>query len=106
MKEAARKLTAADLERLVERTLGDYERSAERFWAGTRDHDVSQNYAALLGSIETPPPFSLLDFGCGPGRDLAYFRSLGHEVTGLDGCAAFVRAARAHVGCEVLQQDL
>src|SRR5262245_3736843 len=105
MNEAGGKLTAADLERLVARTLGDYERSAEVFWQGTRDHDVSQNYGALLERIEAPPPYVLLDLGCGPGRDLAYFRALGHEAVGLDGCAAFVGAARARTGCEVLEQD-
>jgi hypothetical protein len=32
--------------------------------------DVSQNLAALLRHIEGEPPFTTLDFGCGPGRDL------------------------------------
>jgi len=66
---------------------------------------VSQNYAALLGAIEGTPPFSILDLGCGPGRDLAYFRSLGHQAVGLDGCAAFCAMARKHSGCEVMEQD-
>jgi SAM-dependent methyltransferase len=47
----------------------------------------------------------LLDFGCGPGRDLAYFRSLGHEAIGLDGSARFVTMARTATGCEVMHQD-
>src|SRR5215471_17662383 len=59
----------------------------------------------LKSEHRSGPAVALLDFGCGPGRDLAYFRSLGHEVTGLDGCAAFVEAARARTGCEVWQQD-
>ena len=99
------RLTAADLEHVASRTLAHYDASAQSFWEGTRHHDVSQNYAALLGAIEAPPPFTLLDFGCGPGRDLLYFRSLGHEAIGLDGSAAFVEMARANTGCEVLHQD-
>jgi SAM-dependent methyltransferase len=87
------------------RTIAHYEANAGAFWQGTRDHDVSQNYTALLGSIESSPPFSILDFGCGPGRDLAYFRSMGHEAVGLDGCASFCAMARKHSGCEVLEQD-
>ena len=59
---------------ITARTLAHYDAAAEEFWAGTRDHDVSQNRAALLDAIEGEPPFSILDFGCGPGRDLAYFR--------------------------------
>jgi SAM-dependent methyltransferase len=87
------------------RTLAHYQASAESFWEGTRDHDVTENYAALLESLECPAPCTLLDFGCGPGRDLAHFRSIGHEVVGLDGCAAFCEMARAYTGCEVLHQD-
>jgi SAM-dependent methyltransferase len=87
------------------RTVAHYEANAERFWEGTRDHDVTQNTAALLGAIEAPPPFTILDLGCGPGRDLTYFRSLGHAAVGVDGCHAFCEMARSHSGCEVLEQD-
>jgi SAM-dependent methyltransferase len=98
-------LTSAELGTLSARTLAHYDAAAEAFEAGTRTHDVSQNYAAFLGAIEGTPPFHLLDFGCGPGRDLAYFRSLGHEAVGLDGAARFVAIARSATGCEVLHQD-
>jgi SAM-dependent methyltransferase len=98
-------LSPADLEQLTARTLAHYDSSARSFWEGTRHHDVSQNYAALLDAIEAPPPFTLLDFGCGPGRDLLHFRSLGHEAIGLDGSAAFVEMARANTGCEVWHQS-
>ena len=86
-------------------TLAYYEANAEDFWAATKDHDVSQNRAALLDAIEGPPPYALLDFGCGPGRDLAHFRSLGHDAVGLEGCAAFAAMARRFSGCQVLHQD-
>ncbi len=86
-------------------TIAYYDRSAETYWDGTRDHDVSQNTAALLDAIEGDPPYSILDLGCGPGRDLYFFRSLGHDVTGLDGSKKFVAMARAYSGCEVLHQD-
>ena len=33
------------------RTLGHYDKHAEDFWQGTRDHDVSQNMNALLAAI-------------------------------------------------------
>jgi SAM-dependent methyltransferase len=87
------------------RTLADYEANAARFWEGTKDHDVTQNRAALLDAMEGPAPFAILDFGCGPGRDLAYFRSMGHEAVGLEGCHAFCEMARSYSGCEVLEQD-
>jgi SAM-dependent methyltransferase len=98
-------LTRAELEALTRRTLGHYDAVAEAFDDGTRDHDVSQNYAAFLGAIEGPAPFTLLDFGCGPGRDVAYFKSLGHEAVGLDGAARFVAMAHTATGCEILHQS-
>jgi SAM-dependent methyltransferase len=103
--EVPQPLSAAELEALCARTLAHYDATAESFREGTWDHDVSQNYAALLSAIEVPPPFTLLDFGCGPGRDLAYFRSLGHEAIGLDGSANLVEMAREATGCEVLHQN-
>ena len=94
-----------DLGRIAAVTLGHYDLHAEEFWQGTRDHDVSQNIAALLQYIETDPPFEILDFGCGPGRDLRTFQRLGHHATGLEGSERLAAMARAYSGCEVLQQD-
>ena len=87
------------------RTLEHYKQRAEDFRAGTRDHDVSQNIAALLRHIGAAPPLTILDFGCGPGRDLRTLFSLGHVAIGLDGAARFAEMARADSGCEVWQQD-
>ena len=95
-----------ELRRVSAETLDHYGRAADEFWEGTRHHDVSQNRAALLSHIEGAAPFALLDLGCGPGRDLHHFASLGHEAVGLDGCARFCEMARRHAGCEVLHQDL
>jgi SAM-dependent methyltransferase len=98
-------LTREDLDRIEALTLTHYDGQAEYFWAATRDHDVSQNIAALLQWIEAPPPFTILDFGCGPGRDLRTFSRLGHVAVGLEGSAHFVEMARAYSGCEVLRQN-
>jgi len=86
-------------------TLAHYNDRAEAFWEGTRDHDVSQNIAALLDPIEAEPPDTMLDLGCGPGRDLAAFKALGHVAIGLDGAKRFVDMARDRTGCEVWCQD-
>jgi len=94
-----------DIEQITRRTLEHYERNAQAFLEGTRDHDVSQNIAALLDAIEGTAPFRILDLGCGPGRDLRTFKSLGHEPVGLDGSAHFVEMAQSWSGCTVWQQD-
>ncbi len=94
-----------DLDAITARTLAHYDASAESFWQGTRDHDVSQNHQALLNAIEGAPPFTLLDLGCGPGRDLVFFRSLGHTAVGLEGSPRFVAMAESLSGCEVIHQD-
>jgi SAM-dependent methyltransferase len=93
---------SAEITRL---TLEHYSRRAEAFWQGTRDHDVTQNVAALLRAMEGVPPFSILDLGCGPGRDLKTFADLGHVPIGLEGSEAFAEMARAHSDCRVWQQD-
>ena len=94
-----------ELAQVSARTLGHYNRHADDFRAGTRDHDVSHNIRALLRAIPADPPLKILDFGCGPGRDLQAFRRLGHRPVGLDGAEQFVAMARAETDCEVWHQD-
>jgi len=94
-----------DIETLSSSTLNHYESNAASFWEGTRNHDVTQNYEALLSALPNRKGLKILDFGCGPGRDLFYFKSFGHLPTGLDGSKAFCDMARAHSGCPVLQQN-
>ena len=101
----ASKLSKSHLAETSSTTLNHYDRHADSFWRDTRDHDVSQNIDALLGSLTGTGPFRILDFGCGPGRDLKVFRDLGHEAVGLEGAARFVEMARDYSGCEVWQQD-
>jgi SAM-dependent methyltransferase len=98
-------LTPAKLAETSAITLAHYNQNAQGFWEATRDHDVSQNRDALLQSLSGPGPFRILDFGCGPGRDLRAFKDLGHEAIGLDGASRFVELARRYSGCEVWLQD-
>jgi SAM-dependent methyltransferase len=99
------KLNPQDLEKIASLTLDYYNQRAEEFWQGTRDHDVKQNIAALLQWIEGKAPFTILDFGCGPGRDLKVFSELGHIAVGLEGAAHFVTIARTYSGCVVWLQN-
>ena len=98
-------LNLDQLKDLTRRTIGHYEFNAESYRTGTADHDVSQNYSALLDSIESKKPFKILDLGCGPGRDLKYFKSLGHIPVGVEGSETFVEIARKSTGCDVFNMD-
>jgi len=98
------KLDAREVEAVASRTLRHYEKRAEDFRQGTQGHDVSQNIEVLLQHIEGEPPFTILDLGCGPGRDLKAFVELGHAPIGLEGSAGFGAMARAE-GFEVWEQN-
>jgi len=98
-------LNLDQLQELTRRTIGHYEFNAESYRTGTADHDVSQNYAALLDAIETEKPFKILDLGCGPGRDLKYLKSLGHIPVGVEGSETFVEVATKLSGCVVYHMD-
>jgi SAM-dependent methyltransferase len=104
--DAAMPFTPEELDRIAASTLAHYDESAEDFWQGTRDHDVSQNVAAFLRHLQGAAPFAILDLGCGPGRDLKTFSELGHAAIGLEGAPRLAAMARAHSGCEVWQQSL
>ena len=98
-------LDTGALEAISIDTLKHYENRADDFWEGTRGHDVTQNIDALLQSIEGEPPYAILDFGCGPGRDLKAFAERGHRAVGLEGAARFAEMARQYSDSEVWHQD-
>lgn len=86
-------------------TLSHYDQNADSFWEGTKDHDVTQNREAFLAPFAEGKKLDILDFGCGPGRDVKYFQSLGHRPVGLDGSTVFCNMARQYTQCEILQQN-
>lgn len=99
------KHTPQDIKDLADQTLDYYNQKAEDFFAGTIDHDVDQNISALLQFIVGDAPFTILDVGCGPGRDLKTFKERGHIAVGLEGAPRFVDMARSYSGCDVWLQD-
>ena len=94
-----------DLEEIEKFTIAHYEDNAESFRVGTKDHDVSQNVAALLGALPKDKTLDILDFGCGPGRDMCVFKSLGHRPVGLDGSKEFCKMAQQLSDCPTLNQQ-
>ncbi len=97
--------TKKQLNQISKKTISHYDDNASGYFSGTKDHDVSQNIDSLLSSIKSKPPFKILDFGCGPGRDLKTFKQMGHQAIGLDGSIKFVEMAKKFSQCEVWHQD-
>ena len=93
-----------DLEEIEKFTIWHYENNAESFRVGTKDHDVSQNIAAFLGALPKEKKLDILDFGCGPGRDVNVFKEMGHRPIGLDGSKEFCKMTQQLSNCTVLHQ--
>ncbi len=89
-----------------ELTIAAYDRMADDYFAETRERDLQADYELLFRHLPGTGARDLLDLGCGPGRDLRYFASLGHRAIGVDGSARFVAMAQSYSGCPVLHQDL
>ena len=54
-------LLADQLTQIEEITLGHYDANALSFWQGTKDHDVTQNYQALLRQFPVGQTLDILD---------------------------------------------
>ena len=88
-------------------TLAYYEEHAKRFFVGTVDINMTMLHASFRSYM--PPYASILDAGCGSGRDTLYFASRGYQVTAFDYSPALVKLATKLTGQEVLNlsfQDL
>ena len=99
-------LTVEQLAQISRSTIEHYNNKAHEFRRATWQHDVSQNIQSLLKHAGPHHPLSILDLGCGPGRDLVQFSRLGHKAIGLDGAEMFCQMARQASGCDVWHQDL
>lgn len=84
-------------------TLDYYEKNAKEFADSTADVDFSETQDLFLKELKVGA--SVLDFGCGSGRDSKCFLKKGFKVTALDGSAKLCRIAEEKIGIPVLQMD-
>ena len=82
-------------------TLAYYEDNAKKYFDGTLNINMTVLYRPFLEYM--PPYASILDAGCGSGRDTLYFASRGYQVTAFDYAPALVDLANKLTGQEVLQ---
>lgn len=89
-----------------------YNQNAKQFYDGTVDVDMTSLYERFLKGVRVGG--SVLDAGCGSGRDSKAFLSLGYEVCAFDASEPLVALAKEHTGIavqhrtfdEVTEQDM
>ncbi len=77
-----------------------YNQYAHEYFERTVDLDVDENRERFMELI--PDGGSILDLGCGSGRDSACFKDRGYDVTAVDGSAQMCSLASIHIGQDVL----
>ena len=83
----------------MDHTIDYYNLNAENFIESTQNVDMHQAQDRFLRLLDENA--SILDFGCGSGRDTKYFLDQGYQVTATDGSAELCRLASAFTGIEV-----
>lgn len=84
-------------------TIDYYEKNAKSFAINTADIEFSEMQDRFLSELKEGA--SILDFGCGSGRDTHYFLKKGYKVTALDGSAELCWIAEEKTGIPVMQMD-
>ena len=64
-------------------TIDYYNANAQKYVERTRSVEFEEMQNRFLDKLKEGS--SILDFGCGSGRDAKYFRERGYEVTAIDG---------------------
>ena len=80
-------------------TIDYYNLNAENFIESTQNVDMHQAQDRFLQLLDENA--SILDFGCGSGRETKYFLDKGCRVTATDGSAELCRRASVFTGIEV-----
>ena len=80
-------------------TINYYNQNAESFIANTQNADMHPTQERFLRLLDANT--SILDFGCGSGRDTKYFLEKGYQVTATDGSAELCRLASEFIGIKV-----
>lgn len=83
------------------KTLNYYRENTADFVKGTINADMGFNLKKFLDRV--PKQGSILDFGCGSGRDTKTFLELGYEVEAVDGSPELCKIASEYTGVPVKQ---
>lgn len=80
-------------------TLNYYNENAEEFTASTINVDFTSVQDKFLNKLSSNS--SILDFGCGAGRDTKYFLEKGYIVDAIDGSEELCKLASEYTGIDV-----
>ena len=82
-------------------TIDYYNQYASNIFEETVDQEVEEIRQEFLDMLEEGD--TILDLGCGSGRDSLVFYEKGYDVTPLDASEEMCKLAEIHTGLEVLQ---
>lgn len=83
----------------IDKTISYYDGNARNFIKNTVDVKFAATQVRFLLKLEKGA--SILDFGCGSGRDTKYFLEQGYQVTAIDGSIELCKAAGRYAGISV-----
>ena len=78
-----------------------YNKYAAKIYEDTVDVDMSQVMEEFLKELDEGD--TILDLGCGSGRDSLTMYDMGYDVTPLDASEEMCKLAEIHTGLDVLQ---
>lgn len=86
------------------KTIDYYNEHVQEFIQSTIDADMSSIYKEFLPLM--PPGGSILDLGCGSGRDSLFFKNQGYEVVALDASRNMCKQAEMLIGHPVINMKI
>jgi len=81
-------------------TINYYDNNAQEYFAMSVNTDMTDCYEEFLKHI--PSHGSIIDIGCGSGRDLKYFIDHGYKAEGIDASERLCELAKKYSGCNVI----
>lgn len=84
---------------MIKQTVDYYNTNADKFYTSTVSADMSSIYTNFQKYL--PKDATVLDCGCGSGRDSKYFLDNGYKVVAIDASEEMCKKAIAYIGQEV-----
>ena len=85
----------------TQKTINYYNTNAKKFATSTVTVEFTQMQNRFITKLHKPA--TILDFGCGSGRDTKYFLEQGFQVEAIDGSKELCRIASEYTGISVRQ---